>query len=160
MEEDQKDQLLVEVLQKQTRVLQTMQSTIQKFVTSLDAAKKVDQGYAETLKSCIEQEHGQLPGLQKDYELINDEEGSAQDKLSAAAHTLKEVTPIVVKSNIRAQSFLDISPIALGLVQKPAEKEEEKQRENVFVVLSKNTKSEMNLRKKSEIDIEELSLTP
>lgn len=63
MEEDQKDQLLVEVLQKQTHVLQTMQSTIQKFVTSLDAAKKVDQGYAETLKSCIEQEHGQLPGL-------------------------------------------------------------------------------------------------
>ena len=63
MEEDQKDQLLVEVLQKQTHVLQTMQSTIQKFVTSLDAAKKVDQGYAETLKGCIEQEHGQLPGL-------------------------------------------------------------------------------------------------
>ena len=156
MEEDQKDQLLVEVLQKQTHVLQTMQ----KFVTSLDAAKKVDQGYAETLKSCIEQEHGQLPGLQKDYELINDEEGSAQDKLSAAAHTLKEVTPIVVKSNIRAQSFLEISPKALGLVQKPAEKEEEKQRENVFVGLSKNTKSEMNLRKSSEIDIEELSLTP
>jgi len=43
---------------KQTHVLETIQKTIQKLVDSLDAAKKVDSSYAETLRYNIEQEHG------------------------------------------------------------------------------------------------------
>ena len=57
-----------------------MQETIQKLVNTISTAKGVDYRYAETLRRGIEEEHGELPGLKRDYEFVKDSESSVLDK--------------------------------------------------------------------------------
>ena len=51
-----------------------MQETIQKLVNTISTVKGVDYRYAETLRRGIEEEHGELPGLKRDYEFVKDSE--------------------------------------------------------------------------------------